>query len=128
MSEQRERYRFGPRERGGALAGWRAGQILTVALGLLVGVLVLRAQPNVAGVAMAIIVLVACGALATWPVSGRTGDQWLPVIVHWGARRAGGRGKMRLDALGALLKDGGVIVGTGPPWRARGRPSGACNG
>ena len=102
MSAERARYRFGARERGGTLAGWRAGQILTVALGLLVGVLVLRAQPNVGGVAMAIIILVACGALATWPVSGRTGDQWLPVMVHWGVRRAGGRGKMRLDALGGL--------------------------
>ena len=29
------RYRFGPRERSGALAGLRAGQILTVAMGLL---------------------------------------------------------------------------------------------
>ena len=32
--ERGSRYRFGPRERGGALAGWRAGQIVTVAVGL----------------------------------------------------------------------------------------------
>jgi predicted MFS family arabinose efflux permease len=47
VSGEGARYRFGPRERGGALAGWRAGQILTVALGLVVGVLILRAEPNV---------------------------------------------------------------------------------
>ena len=38
------RYRFGPRERGGSLAGWRPGQILTVAVGLVIGVLVLRGR------------------------------------------------------------------------------------
>ncbi len=84
------RYRFGPRERGGALAGWRAGQILTVAVGLVFGVLVLRWQPNVAGVAAALGILVLYGALATVPVAGRTGDEWLPVAVCFEARRRGG--------------------------------------
>jgi len=41
MGDDSARYRFGPRERAGALAGFRAGQILTVALGLVAGVLVL---------------------------------------------------------------------------------------
>ena len=85
------RYRFGPRERGGALAGWRAGQIVTVAVGLLFGVLVLRWEPNAAGVAAAIGILVLYGALATVPVAGRTGDEWLPVTVCWATRRAGAR-------------------------------------
>jgi hypothetical protein len=96
------RYRFGPRERGGALAGWRAGQILTVALGLLVGVLILKAAPNPLGVVLALAILMACGALATWPVSGRTGDQWIPVVVRWGNRRLGRGGRRRMDALGGL--------------------------
>src|SRR6202042_2896660 len=74
-SEPAGRYRFRPRERGGALAGWRAGQILTIAVGLVFGVLVLRWQPNVAGVAAALGILVLYGALATVPVSGRTGDE-----------------------------------------------------
>ncbi len=93
------RYRFGPRERGGALAGWRAGQIITVAVGLVFGVLVLRWEPNAAGVATAIGILVLYGALATVPVAGRTGDEWLPVVVCWGARRAGPRGSRRMGAL-----------------------------
>jgi hypothetical protein len=44
-------------------------------------------------------VLVLYGAMATVPVSGRTGDEWLPVVVCWAARRTrvpGGR------AMGAL--------------------------
>jgi hypothetical protein len=106
VSGEGARYRFGPRERGGALAGWRAGQILTVALGLVVGVLILRAEPNVAGVGVAVLILAACGAMATWPVSGRTGDQWLPVVVRWGTRRFSGgglgRGLRGMDALAGL--------------------------
>jgi hypothetical protein len=81
------RYRFGPRERGGSLAGWRPGQILTVAVGLIFGVLLLRGEPNVEGVAAAVGVLVLYGAMATVPVAGRTGDEWLPVAVCWTARR-----------------------------------------
>jgi hypothetical protein len=95
VEHQSARYRFGLRERGGALAGWRAGQILTVASGLLVGVVILRSQPDVTGVAVAFLILLTCVALATWPVSGRTGDQWIPVVVRWSARRLGGRGSGR---------------------------------
>jgi hypothetical protein len=93
------RYRFGPRERGGALAGWRAGQIMTVAMGLVFGVIVLRLEPNAAGVAAAVGILVLYGALATVPVAGRTGDEWLPVVVCWGARRTGLRGAGRIGPL-----------------------------
>ncbi len=98
------RYRFGPRERGGALAGWRAGQIVTVAVGLVFGVVVLRWEPNAAGVAAAIGILVLYGALATVPVAGRTGDEWLPVVVCWGARRgrAARCGPARASGMGAL--------------------------
>ncbi len=89
------RYRFGPRERGGALAGWRAGQIVTVAVGLVFGVVVLRWAPNAAGVAAAIGILVLYGALATVPVAGRTGDEWLPVVVCWSVRQGRVRGRWR---------------------------------
>jgi hypothetical protein len=102
MGGEGARYRFGPRERGGVLAGWRAGQILTVALGLLVGVVVLRSQPDASGVGAAFLILVVCAALATWPLSGRTGEQWIPVVVRWSARRVGGRGTRRTDALAGL--------------------------
>ena len=109
------RYRFGPRERGGSLAGWRPGQILTVDVGLVIGVLVLRGEPNAAGVAAAVAVLVLYGAMATVPVAGRTGDEWLPVVVCWAARRTrvpGGRamGALRgVRLLRAGSRDMGVV-------------------
>ena len=118
MSDERgSRYRFGPRERGGALAGWRAGQIMTVAVGLIFGVLMLRWEPNAAGVAAAIGILVLYGALATVPLAGRTGDEWLPVVVCWGARRFGfalqGAGRLGafrgLRLLRAGWQDMGVV-------------------
>jgi hypothetical protein len=94
-AERSSRYRFGPRERAGALAGWRGGQIMTVAVGLVFGVLVLRWEPNAVGVAAAVGILVLYGALATVPVAGRTGDEWLPVVVCWGSRRNGVRSGIR---------------------------------
>ena len=70
-----------------------------MAVGLVFGVVVLRWEPNVAGVAAAFGILVLYGALATVPVSGRTGDEWLPVVVCWGARRGSGRGPWRVGTL-----------------------------
>ena len=125
MKGDRARYRFGPRERSGVLAGWRAGQILTVALGLVVGVVVLRSEPNATGVAAAVIVLVVCAALATWPLSGRTGEQWTPVVVRWSVRRVGGRGphrgRRRMDSLSdlRLLSAGHHDMGVVHDVRAR---------
>ena len=52
--------------------------------------------------------------LATWPVNGRTGDQWLPVVVRWGARRSGWRGLRRMDSLGGLRL---LSVGSRPDGR-----------
>ncbi len=95
------RYRFGPRERGGTLAGWRTGQVVTVAVGLVFGVLILRWEPNAAGVAAAMAILVVYGALATVPVAGRTSEEWVPVAVCWGARRSGAGGR-RMGALRGL--------------------------
>jgi hypothetical protein len=100
--ESGSRYRFGPRERRGALAGWRAGQIVTVAVGLVFGVLVLRWEPNALGVAAAVGILVVYGALATVPVAGRTGDEWLPVVVFWAARRTAPYWRPGVGHIGAL--------------------------
>jgi hypothetical protein len=79
-------------------------------------VLVLRWEANAAGVAASIGILVLYGALATVPVAGRTGDEWLPVAVCWGARRGGGRGGgghmgalRRVRLLRAGWQDMGVV-------------------
>ncbi len=52
---ERVRYRFSPLERRGVIAGWRGGQIAAVAVGLVVGVLVLRSRPSVAGILIALV-------------------------------------------------------------------------
>jgi hypothetical protein len=102
VSRPRRSYQFGPRERGATLAGWRAGQIITVALGLVIGVLILRVQPTPAGVGIAVVVLVLCGGMATWPVAGRTGEEWFPVVVCWAARRGRPGGLRSADSLRGL--------------------------
>jgi uncharacterized membrane protein YeaQ/YmgE (transglycosylase-associated protein family) len=79
----RVRYRFPPLERRGVVAGWRAGQIGAVAAGLVLAVLAVRSRPSLAGVVVAVSLVGAGVALAFWPVAGRTGEQWLPVVARW---------------------------------------------
>jgi Putative type VII ESX secretion system translocon, EccE len=72
------RYRFGPLERRGLVAGWRGGQIASVAVALVVAVAILRSRPSVVGAALAFTAVVAGVAVATWPLAGRTAEQWAP--------------------------------------------------
>jgi hypothetical protein len=77
------RYRFSPLERRGIIAGWRGGQIASVAGSLVLAVILLRARPTIGGLALAVSV-VGCGvAVAFWPVRGHTPEQWLPLVVRW---------------------------------------------
>ena len=85
------RYRLPPLERRGVVAGWRAGQLVTVGLSLVVAVVAVRGRPSVGGVAAAVVVVGAGVALAVWPVRGRTGEQWLPVVARWLWAGASGR-------------------------------------
>jgi hypothetical protein len=76
------RYRFGPLERRGLVAGWRGGQIAAVAVGLVVAVGVLRVRPSPAGAAVAFLAVAFGVAVATWPVGGRTAEEWAPDAVR----------------------------------------------
>jgi hypothetical protein len=78
----RVRYRFSPLERRGVIAGWRGGQIASVAIGLVVGVFALRSRPTAGGVLLAVAGVGAAVALAFWPIRGRTGEQWLPLLAR----------------------------------------------
>jgi hypothetical protein len=80
----RIRYRFPPLERRGVIAGWRAGQVAAVAVGLVLAVLSVRSRPSFGGVALGVVWVGGAVALAFWPIAGRTGEQWLPVVVRWG--------------------------------------------
>lgn len=81
---ERTRYRFGPLERRGLVAGWRGGQIAAVAGGLVVAVLALRSHPTPASVAVALASVLGGVGLACWPVAGRTGEEWAPTVARWG--------------------------------------------
>ena len=90
------RYRFSPLERRGVIAGWRGGQIAVG--GGRAGRR--RPVPPVAARRWAVSprrVVVAGGvALAFWPIRGRTGEQWLPLVVRW--VWSGWRGRVQLAA------------------------------
>jgi hypothetical protein len=91
----RVRYRFPPLEKRGVIAGWRGGQIASVALSLVVGVVALRSSPSVMGVLVALVSIGTGVALAFWPVLGRTGEQWLPLVARWAWARSIGDGVQR---------------------------------
>lgn len=89
---ERLRYRFPPLERRGVVAGWRGGQIAAVAISLVLAVLVVRSRPSVGGIVLALVAAGVGLAVGFWPIGGRTGEQWLPLVVRWlGSRRGGDR-------------------------------------
>ena len=98
MAEDGARYQLGPRSRRGLVAGWRGGQLITVGLGLVVGLLVVRCVGGGAGALLAFGVVAASVAFVTWPFAGRSAEQWAPVVVAHLARRSGvsrrGRGAL----------------------------------
>lgn len=102
------RYRFGPLERRGLVAGWRGGQIVSVAVGLLVGVAALRDRSGTAGVAVALLAVVGGIAVACWPLGGRTAEEWAPTVARWGVTGVSGRRLQRVD-----VAAGGRCTGTG---------------
>jgi hypothetical protein len=91
MGAELPRYRFGPLERRGLVAGWRGGQLAVVAVSLVLAVGVLRARPSVAGLGVALVGVGFGLAVACWPVGGRTAEQWLPVVGRWSAIAVRGR-------------------------------------
>jgi len=98
MTAERTRYRFGPLERRGLIAGWRGGQIASVAGGLVVAVLALHSRPTPATVAVALVAVVGGVAFACWPVAGRTGEEWLPTVTRWGSSGLSGTRRHRSPA------------------------------
>jgi hypothetical protein len=121
MAAEGTRYRFGPLERRGLVAGWRGGQIASVAGGLIVAVLVLRSRPTPASIVVALVTVVGGIAFACWPVGGRTGEEWLPTVARWESAKARGSRRHRSPApgKGQLVGNDGVRCRTD---QARRRP------
>jgi hypothetical protein len=104
MSDQRSptRYRFGPLERRGVIAGWRGGQIASVSVGLAVGVVALRERASLEGALVALVALAASFAVATWPFAGRTVEEWAPEALRHSAHLARRRRWAGSDPFSAL--------------------------
>ncbi len=87
MADQVPRYQLGPRSRRGLVAGWRGGQLAAVGAGLVIAVLSLRSVGGAAGALLAFVVVAGAAAFATWPLAGRSAEQWTPVVVSHAARQ-----------------------------------------
>lgn len=77
------RYRFGPLERRGLLAGLRGSQLVIISITGIAAVAALRSLPSLTGMAVMTFVICCGAALAFVPVAGRTSDEWFPVIASW---------------------------------------------
>src|SRR5271166_2858586 len=120
MSGEPTRFRFGPLERRGLVAGWRAGQIGSVAGGLVVAVLALRSHPTPWGAAVALAAVLGAVVLACWPVRGRTGEEWLPTVARF--LRAGGAGRRHRTAAPGAGRCAGCLPLAPGPERNGARP------
>ena len=105
---QARRYRFGPLERRGLIGSLRATQVAVIAASLAVSVVLMRILPAGSGLFAAIGLVLAAAAFCFWPLSGRSAEEWLPIVVAHVARRASGRHK-RLSAapVRGVRADGG---------------------
>jgi hypothetical protein len=91
MARPRMRYRFSPLERRGIIAGWRGGQIASVAASLVVAVVLLRSRPSMGGLLLCVVAVGSGVAVAFWPIRGRTPEQWLPLVARWSLAGTDGR-------------------------------------
>ncbi|HTZ09214.1 MAG TPA: SCO6880 family protein [Acidimicrobiales bacterium] len=115
------RYRFGPLERRGVVAGWRGGQIVAVAAGLVAAVAALRVSASVGGAAVAVVAVAVGVAVATWPLAGRSAEEWAPDAARH-ARAELARSRRRLAGPGAeitLLEVGTGAAQVGVVWDRR---------
>lgn len=97
MPDEREEraYRFGPLERRGTVGGLRLGQAVTIGGGCVLSVLLLRVLPGSQAMPAAVFVLLIAGAAAILPISGRTPDEWLPVVAGTFTARLRGEHRYR---------------------------------
>jgi hypothetical protein len=110
-------YRFGPLERRGILGPVRAGQAVVLALGTLMGVLVLDGSPSAAGALGATLLLAGAVLLAVVPIGSRTLEEWAPPAGLFAVRRIRGRTLLRspVPARGMIARGNGRGLRLGRP-------------
>jgi hypothetical protein len=114
MTDEPARYQLGPRSRRGLVAGWRGGQLAAVGAGLVAAVLLLRSAGGALGALLAFGVVGASVVFATWPLAGRSAEQWTPVVVSHLARQVARR-RRRRGPLSTLELDEVPIEAAGRP-------------
>ena len=110
MAEVEPRYRLGPLERRGYVAGWRAGQVGLVAGCCALAGLVVALSSAGPALAAAGLIVTAGIAGATIPLVGRSVDEWIPsLLAH--LRRRGERTLLDVTVIETELegRDVGVI-------------------
>ncbi len=85
------RYRFGPLERRGVLAGLRSTQLVTLGAGGLLIVAVGRTLSPAPALIAALLIGLFVTFAAFVPIGGRALDEWLPVLGGWVAAGVTGR-------------------------------------
>lgn len=83
MAGSEHRYRFGPLERRGLIAGWRGGQIAAAAAGVALAVWLLSSHPDAPRLLGGVGAVGAGLAAAWWPLHGRTAEEWAPTVARW---------------------------------------------
>ena len=88
---EHQRYRFGPLERRGLIGSLRPSQVFIIAASLTGAVALMRSLSSGAGVAAALALVLASVVFCFWPISGRSAEEWLPIVGRHAARRFRGR-------------------------------------
>jgi hypothetical protein len=91
VSASQQRYRFGPLERRGLIGSLRASQVFVIAVGLVLGVILMRTLTAGLGIASALGLALAAVVICFWPVSGRSIEEWMPIVGRHALRRVRGQ-------------------------------------
>jgi hypothetical protein len=90
MTTESRRFVFGPLERRGLLLGLVPSQLLSLATGIGLALIVVNLRPDGLGVLSGLIVTIGGVAGACLPLAGRPPASWLPVALAWLTRRSAG--------------------------------------
>lgn len=103
---EQQRYRFGPLERRGLIGSFRLPQVLIVGGSLTAGVVLLRSLRGGIGVLAAVVLVLIAVAVCFWSIAGRSAEEWLPVVLRHGRRRATGAHRFHSAAPSAGVRLG----------------------
>jgi hypothetical protein len=102
--------------------GLRGQQVAVFGVTLLLVLVAMWTAPPPVNVAVAFLLVATAAAICFVPMSGRTAEQWAPVVVRWTWRRATGRHRFRSRLPVGGHASGGTVTAE-LPGSLRARPS-----